>query len=80
MRMNLEKYNQCFKEIFDVDEAQLNENFVFGEAPGWDSLAHMELISKLEDTFSIFMDVDDITRFGSYANGKKILRKYGVVL
>ena len=67
--MNLEKYNKCFQEIFDVDESQLNESFVFGEVHNWDSLAHMELISKLEDTFSILMDVEDITHFGSYANG-----------
>lgn len=77
--MNLEKYNNCFKEIFGA-EAVLDDNFMFGKAPGWNSLAHMELIALLEDTFGIMFETDDILHFGSYNNGKEILKKYGVEL
>ena len=76
--MNLNKYNEVFMKIFEVDEAALNDAFKFGEAPNWDSFAHMELIAELEDCFGIMFDSEDITHFGSYENGKKILAKYGV--
>lgn len=76
--MNLEKYNKIFCELFDVNESDLNENFRFGQAKGWDSLAHMELIANLEDSFGIMLDTEDITHFGNYANGKKLLSKYGI--
>lgn len=76
--MNLEKYNGIFAEVFDVDESMLNDEFNFGKAPGWDSLAHMELIAKLEDAFDIMFESQDILHFGGYANGKKILARYGV--
>lgn len=76
--MNLQKYNEVFVQVFEVDVSELNENFVFGEASGWDSLAHMELVAQLEDTFDIMLETEDITHFGGYENGKKILAKYGV--
>lgn len=76
--MNLQKYNNIFMSIFDVSEDVLNDTFKFGVAPGWDSLAHMELIAQLEDEFEIMFETDDITHFGDYENGKKLLAKYGI--
>lgn len=76
--MNLNKYNTVFMELFSAQEADLTENFKFGEAPGWDSFAHMELIASLEDAFDVMFETDDILTFGSYENGKRILAKYGV--
>ena len=76
--MNIEKYNNIFIELFGTKPELLNDNFNFGVAPKWDSLAHMELIAQLEDTFDIMLDTDDIMHFGGYENGKKILEKYGV--
>ena len=76
--MNLQKYNSIFMNLFEVSEDVLNDTFNFGVAPGWDSLAHMELIAQLEDEFEIMLETDDITHFGGYENGKKILAKYGI--
>ena len=76
--MNLQKYNAVFTGLFEVPEKTLDSNFNFGIAPGWDSLAHMELIAQLEDEFGIMFDTYDITHFGGYENGKTILKKYGI--
>lgn len=76
--MNLKKYNEIFCEVFEANENELNSNFNFSGVPRWDSLAHMELIAQLEDTFGIMLETEDITHFGGYENGKKILAKYGV--
>ena len=76
--MNLKKYNEVFTEIFGVEESELGDGFNFGVAPNWNSLAHMELIAQLEDTFEIMLDTEDITHFGGYENGKRILAKYGI--
>ena len=76
--MNLEKYNDCFIKVLDVKKEDLNEEFKFGVVGKWDSLAHLNLIGELEDTFGIMLETDDITHFGGYENGKSILKKYGV--
>lgn len=76
--MNLTKYNNVFKNLFNVSDEDLNDKFRFGEAEGWDSFAHMELVAQLEDEFEIMLEAEDIMHFGNYENGKKILAKYGI--
>jgi acyl carrier protein len=46
--------------------------------PQWDSVAHLSLISELEDAFDVMLDADDILHYGSYEHGKEILKRYGV--
>lgn len=75
---NLEKYNQAFVDTLGVDEAVLNEAFTFKAVPQWDSVAHLSLITALEDAFDVFFESEDILHYGSYENGKKILCKYGI--
>lgn len=75
---NLEKYSQIFMEVFEVEKDVLGEKFVFGEVAKWDSLAHMTLISELEDAFDVMFETEDMINYHSYENGIRILKKYGV--
>jgi len=75
---NLEKYNQIFMDVLGVKESALNENFTFKAVTQWDSVAHLSLISELEDAFDIMFDSKDILHYESYENGKIILCKYGI--
>ncbi len=77
---NLEKYNQTFVRVFGVSEAVLGEGFTFRDVPQWDSVAHLSLISELEETFDVMFEAEDILHYGSYENGKKILERYGIAL
>ena len=75
---NLEKYKSVFAGTFGVPEDALGENFTFKDVPEWDSVAHLSLISELEDTFDVFFESEDILHYGSYLNGIEILKRYGV--
>ncbi len=77
---NLEMYNQCFTQALEVSKARLDSTFTFRDTPEWDSVAHLNLITSLEDTFDIMFESEDILHFGSYENGKTILKKYGIEL
>ena len=77
---NLEQYNKIFMDVLGADETVLNENFTFKDAPQWDSVAHLSLISELEEAFDVMFEPDDILHYGSYENGKKILDKYGILV
>lgn len=76
---NLEKYNQAFCETFEVDESQL-EALKYQDVDTWDSVGHMTLISALEDTFDIMMEMEDIIELSTYVKGKELLKKYDVAL
>lgn len=75
---SLQKYNQIFMDVLGVKEEALNDSFTFKVVPQWDSVAHLSLITALEDSFGIMFDSEDILHYESYENGKKILAKYGV--
>ena len=75
---NLEKYDQIFCEVLGVTPDVLGEAFTFRDVPQWDSVAHLSLISGLEDAFDVMFDSEDILHYGSYENGKRILAGYGV--
>ena len=77
---NLEQYNKIFMDVLGTDETALNENFTFKDVPQWDSVAHLSLISELEEAFDVMFEPDDILHYGSYENGKKILDKYGILV
>lgn len=76
---NLEKYNNVFKESFEVDEEQL-EGLEYQGVELWDSVGHMDLVASLEEVFGIMFDTDDIIDFSSYEKGKELIRKYNVEL
>ena len=77
---NLEKYDRIFMNVFGVKKTDLNEGFTLRAVQQWDSVAHLSLISELEDTFDIMFDTEDILHYGSYENGKQILRNMGIDL
>ena len=56
------------------------ENLKYQDVKEWDSVGHMNLIGELEDAFNIELDIDDITDFSSYQEGKEILKRYKIEL
>lgn len=78
MSVNLEKYDLLFRDVFSLTQNQLNSTLLYQSVPDWDSVGHMEMISRLEELFEINMEMDDVIDFSSYEEGKKILSKYGI--
>lgn len=74
-----EKYNIAFRMALQLQDSQDIENITYRDA-GWDSVAHMVLMSEIENTFDIMLDTDDVIDFSSFEKGKEILRKYGIEL
>ena len=75
---NKEKYDKIFIDVFGVSKNDLGDSFTFKDNPVWDSVAHLNLISELEDQFDILFETEDILHYESYSNGIRILKKYGV--
>ena len=56
---NLEKYNQIFMEHFEISAEEL-PGLKYRSYAKWDSMAHMELCSILEETFDIRFSDDEL--------------------
>jgi acyl carrier protein len=75
---NEDKYAAAFVEALGIDASKLTDDLAYGSAPEWDSVAHMQLISELEDQFDIMMETEDELDLSSFGKGKEILQKYNV--
>lgn len=73
------KYDKVFIDSFSVNEDVL-ENLEYNSIQEWDSVGHMGLITALEDTFEITLEMDDIIDFSSYKRGIDILAKHNIAI
>ncbi len=73
---SIDTYRNIFKECFqytgNVDDLE------YQSIAEWDSVAHMQLMTELEEEFKIELDIDDIIDFSSFKVGIEILNKYDV--
>jgi acyl carrier protein len=77
---NEEKYTAAFVEALGIDASKLTDDLAYSTIPEWDSVAHMQLISELEDQFDIMMETEDVLDLSSFGKGKEILLKYDVAV
>jgi acyl carrier protein len=69
---------QVFAESLMVDPAVVVDDLAYQSIKEWDSVAHMVLVTALEDNFDIMLDTDDIIAMSSVARVREILAKYDV--
>ena len=69
-KSNLLKYDKVFIKSFGIKQTDLKKKDVkYNSIQKWDSVGHMAMIGKLEDTFGITLEMDDIIDFSSYKKG-----------
>lgn len=69
---------KAFREALDLPADAEVETLEYNRIPQWDSIAHMALISRLDEAFDIMIDTADIIELSSFAKAKEIIGKYGV--
>lgn len=78
---NVEKLNNILLDIFpSLKLSELNDNLNKNNVDGWDSVHQLSIVSSLEDSFDIMLDVEDILKVDSYAHIKEILIKNDIEL
>ncbi|MCI2106070.1 MAG: acyl carrier protein [Intestinimonas sp.] len=78
---NLEKFNGAFLSSMNIKASDLNDNLAYLRNKAWDSLAHYDMISALEEAFDISFSSSDVVRFNTYAMGKKLMKdNYGITI
>lgn len=74
MNEALQKYNKVFKSSFNIEDEHLQE-LEYKVYPEWNSMAHIALISALEDEFGVNFETDDIFALTSYEEGRKLMKE-----
>ena len=56
-----EKLTVIFRDVMDNDEIVLEENTTAEDIEEWDSLAHVQLIEKIEEVFGVRFSAKEMT-------------------
>ena len=56
-----EKLTVIFRDVMDNDEIVLEENTTAEDIDEWDSLAHVQLIEKIESVFGVRFSAKEMT-------------------
>jgi acyl carrier protein len=76
----VEKLKNAFINALGVSVDADFESMAYGQTTGWDSVAHMALVSEIESAFDVMLATEDVIDMGSFQKAKEILAKNGVGL
>ena len=75
---NEQKLRGIFAESLGIDISQVTDELAYNTIPEWDSIAHMALISEIDEAFDTMLDTDDVLDMSTFAKAKEILTKYDI--
>ena len=58
--LTMKKVQGILAEAFQVPLDEVNPEMAFGDLPQWDSMGHMEVILRLEESYGIEVNADTI--------------------
>ena len=59
----VERITPIFRDVLDEDNLVLTDGMTAADVETWDSLAHMQLISEIEDEFAISFTLGEVNGF-----------------
>jgi len=70
------KILDVFKKALELDDDIDSSTLVYNETKNWDSLAHMNIIAALEESFDCMLEMDDILDMSNFSKAVEIMKKY----
>ncbi|NLG04584.1 MAG: acyl carrier protein [Clostridia bacterium] len=58
----MEQLNEVFRDVFDQDTIEVNDQTTAADIKGWDSLMHITLMNAVEEEFDIKFDMKTIIK------------------
>ncbi len=77
---NMEQLTGIYREVLDRPDLQLSPELTARDVEGWDSLAHVQIIVKVEKLFGIEFELDDFMEIRNVGDFFALLQRYGIEL
>jgi len=75
---SIEKLRQAFIVSINLDPSVDWDGVAYGATQGWDSVAHMALISEIENTFDIMLDTEQVIGMSDFPKAREIVASHGI--
>ncbi len=73
-----ERLETIFRDVFDDDALEVSDRTTAADIDGWDSVAHVNLMFAVEESFGIRFHDDELGGFADVGELKDALRSKGV--
>ena len=60
-----EKFLELFKEVFEMEDENVNFEDNFRELDTWDSLTHLSLIAMLDDEYDVQIEEEELKKLNT---------------
>jgi acyl carrier protein len=77
---SLDKLKSAFTTVLGLDASTDFESLRYGDGAGWDSVAHLALITHIENEFDLMLPTEDVIDMSSFTKAKEILAKHGITV
>jgi acyl carrier protein len=71
----MKQIDEVIAQVFNVKQADLNDEISMDNVSYWDSLRNMELIAAIEDNFSIELSFEEISDMTTVGKVREIVSK-----
>ncbi len=68
-----ERLEQLFQTVFNDDELTLRDDMTAADVPGWDSVAHINLMFSIEEAFGVQFAGNQLAEFKNVGELKQFL-------
>jgi acyl carrier protein len=68
---------EIFRDVLNDATLELTDGTTAAELPGWDSLAHINVLFAIEETFSVRFRTEEFARLESIGDLKRTLAAKG---
>jgi acyl carrier protein len=72
------KLKQLIIEVLKINEENYSEDLEIGDIPEWDSANNVRIIQRLEEVFSINIDISDAIEIEGIKDILILLKKYEI--
>jgi acyl carrier protein len=74
----MSKLNQLVSELLEDVSGSLNDDALFGDTDGWDSLKHVQLVVGIQTAYGVDLSADEIAQLTSKRAVRAVLSARGV--
>ena len=72
----LEKISLIVSDVLEIDQIKLTEDMSAADVPGWDSLAHVQIIYACETNIGARFTLEEISSLNTVGDLASIIKKY----
>ncbi len=73
------RLEKVIREVFPIEEENIDENWTSDDIPDWDSVGHLNLIMEIEKEFDIKVEIEEMFEVEKLGDITRILKKKNVL-